>query len=87
MSSSLQVRRAATALVKAHNFSPKAIISTIFGDMIVPHGGSVWLGSLVELDRVDMRRAIEIVAPRRRHADDGAVRRAQARLEQCLLVS
>ncbi|MCY0852867.1 PaaX family transcriptional regulator C-terminal domain-containing protein [Cupriavidus sp. D39] len=48
MSSSLQVRRAAAGLVKTHNFSPKAIISTIFGDMIVPHGGSVWLGSLVE---------------------------------------
>lgn len=48
MSSTLQVRRAVAGLVKTHKFSPKAIISTIFGDMIVPHGGSIWLGSLVE---------------------------------------
>ncbi|WP_454875278.1 PaaX family transcriptional regulator [Paraburkholderia xenovorans] len=38
----------AAGLVKAHKFSPKAIVSTLFGDMIVSHGGSVWLGSLVE---------------------------------------
>jgi phenylacetic acid degradation operon negative regulatory protein len=48
MSSSLQIQKAVAGLVKTHKFSPKAIISTIFGDMIVPHGDSVWLGSLVE---------------------------------------
>lgn len=29
--------------------SPKALISIIYGDMLVPHGGTVWLGSLVKL--------------------------------------
>ena len=27
----------------------KSLVMTIFGDAIVPHGGSVWLGSLIEL--------------------------------------
>ncbi len=48
MSSNVSVRKTVAGLVKSHRYSPKAIISTIFGDMIVPHGGSIWLGSLVE---------------------------------------
>src|SRR4051812_48137030 len=27
----------------------KSLVMTIFGDAIVPHGGSIWLGSLIEL--------------------------------------
>jgi phenylacetic acid degradation operon negative regulatory protein len=27
----------------------KSLVVTIFGDAIVPHGGTVWLGSLIEL--------------------------------------
>src|SRR5450830_1341303 len=27
----------------------KSLVMTIFGDAIVPHGGVVWLGSLIEL--------------------------------------
>lgn len=48
MSSSPAVRRVVAKLKQSHRFSPKAIISTVFGDMIWPHGGSIWLGSLVE---------------------------------------
>lgn len=42
------MRRVVASLKQSHRFSPKAIISTFFGDMIWPHGGSIWLGSLVE---------------------------------------
>lgn len=42
------MRRVVASLKRSHRFSPKAIISTFFGDMIWPHGGSIWLGSLVE---------------------------------------
>ncbi|MGD9941987.1 MAG: PaaX family transcriptional regulator C-terminal domain-containing protein [Burkholderiaceae bacterium] len=42
------VRRAVAGLKQSHRFSPRAIISTIFGDMLWPHGASIWLGSLVE---------------------------------------
>lgn len=42
------MRRVVANLKQSHRFSPKAIISTFFGDMIWPHGGSIWLGSLVE---------------------------------------
>ena len=27
----------------------KSLVMTIFGDAIAPHGGTVWLGSLIEL--------------------------------------
>src|SRR3954464_2566771 len=27
----------------------KSLVVTIFGDAIVPHGGTIWLGSLIEL--------------------------------------
>src|SRR5437867_140293 len=27
----------------------KSVVMTIFGDSIAPHGGAVWLGSLIEL--------------------------------------
>ena len=27
----------------------KSLVMTIFGDTVNPHGGSVWLGSLIEL--------------------------------------
>lgn len=52
MSSNTSIKRAVASLVSTHSFSPKAIISTVFGDMIVPHGGSVWLGSLVEAGKL-----------------------------------
>ncbi|MEW5686063.1 MAG: PaaX family transcriptional regulator C-terminal domain-containing protein [Pseudomonadota bacterium] len=29
--------------------NPKNLIATIYGDMLVPHGGTVWLGSLVKM--------------------------------------
>jgi len=48
MSSHISIRRKIDSLKKSHGFSPKAIVSTIFGDMVVPRGGFVWLGSLVE---------------------------------------
>ena len=37
------------ALRKSVKISPKALIGTIYGDMLVPHGGAVWLASLVGL--------------------------------------
>ncbi len=27
----------------------KSLVMTLFGDVITPHGGEVWLGSLIEL--------------------------------------
>jgi phenylacetic acid degradation operon negative regulatory protein len=48
MTTSPAVRRLVAGLIQSHRFSPKAIISTVFGDMIWPHGGTIWLGSLVE---------------------------------------
>ena len=27
----------------------KSLLMTLFGDAIAPHGGSIWLGSLIEL--------------------------------------
>lgn len=27
----------------------KSVVMTVFGDSIAPHGGAVWLGSLIEL--------------------------------------
>jgi phenylacetic acid degradation operon negative regulatory protein len=27
----------------------KSLVMTIFGDSIAPHGGTIWLGSLIEL--------------------------------------
>ncbi len=37
------------ALIKELNLTPKSIMASIYGDMLVPLGGSVWLGSLVKL--------------------------------------
>jgi len=37
------------ALRGSAKISPKALISIIYGDMLVPHGGTVWLGSIVKL--------------------------------------
>lgn len=48
MSTHPSIRRLVTHLKESHRFSPKAIISTMFGDLILPHGGFIWLGSLVE---------------------------------------
>ena len=48
MSEHPSIRRLVTHLKESHRFSPKAIISTVFGDLILPHGGYIWLGSLVE---------------------------------------
>jgi len=43
---------AATWIAQARNEEPpraKSLVMTIFGDAIAPHGGKVWLGSLIEL--------------------------------------
>ena len=32
--------------------TPKALIATIYADMLVPHGGTVWLGSIVKLAKL-----------------------------------
>lgn len=37
------------ALRQSVKMSPKGLISIIYGDMLVPHSGTVWLGSLVNL--------------------------------------
>jgi len=34
-------------LNKTLNITPRSILATIYGDMLIPHGGTVWLGSLV----------------------------------------
>lgn len=33
----------------AHPPRAKSLVMTLFGDIIIPHGGSVWMGSLIEL--------------------------------------
>ncbi len=35
-------------VLKNLNLKPKSILATIYGDMLVPYGGTVWLGSLVK---------------------------------------
>jgi phenylacetic acid degradation operon negative regulatory protein len=35
--------------IKADALRAKSLVMTIFGDSIAPHGGAVWLGSLIEL--------------------------------------
>ncbi len=49
MSSSTQIRRAVAGLIQRNKATPKAIISTIFGDMVVPHADMIWLSSIVTL--------------------------------------
>ncbi|WP_057883363.1 PaaX family transcriptional regulator [Tsuneonella troitsensis] len=36
-------------LVGSIRVNPKNLIATIYGDMLVPHGGTAWLGSLVKM--------------------------------------
>ncbi|MGH6696980.1 PaaX family transcriptional regulator [Sphingopyxis sp.] len=36
-------------LLGSTRINPRNLIATIYGDMLVPHGGNVWLGSLVEM--------------------------------------
>jgi phenylacetic acid degradation operon negative regulatory protein len=35
--------------IKADALRAKSLVMTIFGDSIAPHGGAIWLGSLIEL--------------------------------------
>lgn len=35
--------------IKGDSLRAKSLVMTIFGDSIAPHGGTVWLGSLIEL--------------------------------------
>ena len=49
MPSSNQIKRAVAGLVQRNKATPKAIISTIFGDMVVPHADMIWLSSIVTL--------------------------------------
>lgn len=42
------LKRVLTRLLASTQYSPKSIISTIFGDMIAPRGATVWLGSVVK---------------------------------------
>lgn len=43
------LRRAVAKLRETAKINPKNLIATIYGDMLVPHGGTVWLGSLVQM--------------------------------------
>jgi phenylacetic acid degradation operon negative regulatory protein len=43
------IRDQVTALVDQLELRAKSLIVTIYGDAILPHGGSVWLGSLIGL--------------------------------------
>lgn len=47
--SSKKFERRVDALRQSVKISPKGLIGIIYGDMLVPHGGTVWLGSLVNL--------------------------------------
>lgn len=49
MTDQLQVGKAVGILLKEVKFNAKALLATIYGDMLLPHGGLVWLGSLVEI--------------------------------------
>lgn len=43
------LRKAAAKLTDAVRIVPRNVIATLYGDMLLPHGGAVWLGSLVQL--------------------------------------
>lgn len=43
------LRKSVERLLGATRINPRNLIATIYGDMLVPHGGNVWLGSLVEM--------------------------------------
>lgn len=47
--SNKKLERRVETLRQRTKISPKGLISIIYGDMLVPHGGTVWLGSLVKL--------------------------------------
>src|SRR5213080_3968262 len=36
-------------LMSSDPLRAKSLVTTVFGDSIAPHGGAVWLGSLIEL--------------------------------------
>ncbi|PZQ57748.1 MAG: phenylacetic acid degradation operon negative regulatory protein PaaX [Phenylobacterium zucineum] len=42
-------RKPIERLLGTLRINPKNLIATIYGDMLVPHGGTVWLGSLVKM--------------------------------------
>lgn len=42
-------RKAAAKLADSVRIVPRNVIATLYGDMLLPHGGAVWLGSLVQL--------------------------------------
>lgn len=43
------IRKPIERLLGTLRINPKNLIATIYGDMLVPHGGTVWLGSLVKM--------------------------------------
>ena len=43
------LRKAVDKLTASLRIVPKNLIATIYGDMLAPHGGAVWLGSLVTM--------------------------------------
>ncbi|MCR5879630.1 PaaX family transcriptional regulator C-terminal domain-containing protein [Phenylobacterium sp. J367] len=43
------IRKPIERLLGTVRINPKNLIATIYGDMLVPHGGTVWLGSLVKM--------------------------------------
>jgi phenylacetic acid degradation operon negative regulatory protein len=49
MSKSAPLRRVLRALLADTSPRAKSLIVTVFGDAILPHGGSIWMGSLVAL--------------------------------------
>lgn len=46
------LRRTVERLREAIRINPRNLIATIYGDMLVPHGSNVWLGSLVEMAKL-----------------------------------
>ena len=36
----------------ATRMTPKALIATNYADMLVPHGGTVWLGSIIKIAKL-----------------------------------
>ena len=49
MSKSAPLRRVLRTLLADTSPRAKSLIVTVFGDAILPHGGSIWMGSLVAL--------------------------------------
>lgn len=49
MNSSRRVENLARKALERARPKPKSLIVTIFGDAISPHGGSIWLGSIIRL--------------------------------------